>query len=737
MSRDDTTLEGTLERVVFSNPENAWSVVKLTPPGGGAPVTAVGNLLGVQPGESLRLQGAWEEDPKFGRQFKVDSYLWVTPATLGGIERYLGSGLIPGIGPVMAKRLVSRFGLETLDVLDGDPERLAKVKGIGKKRREKIRGAWQEQREVRDLMVFLQSHGVATHHAAKIFKTYGRGAMAVVREDPYRLSAEVWGIGFHSADRIAGALGLPADSPQRMRAGLLHTLSAAADQGHVYLPRERLLADAATLLAVDRAPLEPALEALAKAGEVTLEEAPGGREPLRGAETGAGFPAVFARPLAIAEQGLAGRLRALLDDRSAPPKIDADKALAWFEKRERIALARQQREAIRRGLASRVLVITGGPGTGKTTLVRGIVAILAAKGQEVLLAAPTGRAAKRLSEATGEEAKTVHRLLEYNPLTRTFERGSDRPLEADLVILDEASMLDTALAYHTVKAVPPGCRLILVGDVDQLPSVGPGRVLADLIDSKAVDVVRLTEIFRQAASSLIVRNAHRVNAGEMPEPDAGRPGADYFFIERKEPETVLETVVQVVCDRIPQGFGIDPVDGIQVLSPMNRGPLGTESLNRVLRERLNPSGLEVARGSRSFRIGDKVMQVRNNYELDVFNGDLGRVTGIDAENERLRLSFDGRTVHHDFANLDELTLAYACSIHKSQGSEYPCVVVLVHTTHWVMLQRNLLYTALTRAKKLAVLIGETRAMAVAVRNKKTRERFTLLAERLAAGAGGR
>lgn len=742
MNSDRGTLEGTLERVVFSNPENAWSVVKLSVPGDGGPVTAVGNLLGVRPGESLRLHGGWVDDPKFGRQFRVDSYLPIAPDTVAGIERYLGSGLIPGIGPKMAKRLVARFGMETLDVIERDPERLKKVRGIGKKRRQQIHEAWAAQREVKDLMIFLGSHGVATHHAAKIFKTYGGGAMAVVREDPYRLSADVYGIGFASADRIAAALGLPADSPQRARAGLLHMLSTAADQGHVYLPRERLLADAATLLEVDREPLAPALEALARNGEVTVAEPPAavhGLEPRPrplGDEVTEDNPAVYAKPLAVAEQGLAARLGALIADRTKLPAIDADKALAWFERKEGIRLAGQQREAIRRGLSSRVLVITGGPGTGKTTLVQGIVAILGAKKQRVLLAAPTGRAAKRLAEATGREAKTVHRLLEFNPRSRTFERGFERPLDADLVILDEASMLDTALAYHVSKAIPAGCRLVLVGDVDQLPSVGPGRVLADLIDSGAVDVVRLTEIFRQAAASLIVQNAHRVNKGEMPDLRSAHPEADFFFIDRRDPESVLDTLVHVVCDRIPEGFGIEPLDGIQVLTPMNRGPLGTENLNRVLRERLNPSGREVTRGARSFRVGDKVMQIRNNYELDVFNGDLGRVAAIDEDEKRVRLVFDGRTVHHEFAHLDELTLAYACSIHKSQGSEYPAVVVPIHTTHWVMLQRNLLYTALTRAQRLVVLIGELKALAVAVRNQKTTERFTLLAERLRAGAGG-
>jgi len=722
-ARDEGTLEGVLERIVFANEENAWSVVRLTVPGHRDAVTAVGNLLGIQPGENLRLSGTWVQDPKYGRQFKVSSYATVAPATRTGIEKYLSSGLIRGIGKGLAGRLVQAFGLETLDIIENQPERLREVEGIGPQRSTAIQRAWVEQRDIKDVMVFLQSHGVSTHFAIKVYKAYGAQAVHVVRENPYRLAIDVHGIGFKTADAIATSLGISPTAPQRIEAGTLHLLGEAADRGNVLLPRQQLREEAAKLLGAEEWRIDQAIDTLAESGQVIVE-------PVSAAPADPAEAAIFLRPLHTAEAGIAARIRALLVQPPLPLEIDLNRALDWFEKQERIALAPGQRQAIRAGLTRKVLVITGGPGTGKTTLVRGIVRILEKKGQKVLLAAPTGRAAKRLSEATGGEATTIHRLLEFNAQTRAFDRNRDRPLSCDLLIVDEASMLDTVLAYHLLRALPDTGRLILVGDVDQLPSVGPGRVLADLIRSDAVEVVRLTEIFRQAQRSLIVVNAHRLNQGNMPVLEAVDGDGDFFFFERREPEEIVETICQLVARRIPAGFKLDPVEQIQVLSPRNRGPLGTEILNARLRDLLNPEGPAVTRGGQTLRVGDKVMQVRNNYDLEVFNGDIGRVADIDEEEQLVRVTVDGRDVIYDFASLDELVLSYACSIHKSQGSEYPCVVIPLHTTHYLMLQRNLLYTAITRAKRLAILVGEERALRIAVGNRKVRTRFTRLAERL-------
>lgn len=730
------SLQGAIERIVFHNPENGWTVLRLSVSGEREPTTVVGSLAGIRAGETLRLEGKFLHDPKFGRQFRAHSFQTVAPSTLTGIERYLASGMVRGVGSEMAKRIVALFGLETLDVIERSPERLTEVSGIGRKRSADIRKAWDEQRGIRELMVFLQSHGVQTGHAVKIYKRYGSDALAVVREDPFRLATDVFGIGFKTADRIAFALGLPADAPRRLEAGLLHALAEASDRGHLYLPKVRLFADAAILLGgADPELLARALAEIASDGRAVVEAKLEANVESTGESRNRGETAVYLAALHAAETDLAERLRKLLLGPPPPRPLDIDpeRALAWLGARQGIELAEQQREAIRRGLASQLLVITGGPGTGKTTLIRGLVSILTKKGLKIALAAPTGRAAKRLSEATGAEASTLHRLLEFDPRLRQFQRGPDLPLEAEITIVDEASMIDAQLASSLARALPPRGRLILVGDVDQLPSVGPGSVLGDLIRSEAVDVVRLTEIFRQAEKSAIVRNAHRINRGEIPV--SAPAGSDFFIIERRDPEEILRTVEQLVAERIPASFGFDPFTEIQVLAPMNRGLLGTERLNAELRARLNPHDAQIERGGRLLRVGDKVMQIRNNYDLEVWNGDLGRIFAVDEDESKVVVGFDGREVEYDLSTLDELQLAYACTIHKAQGSEYPCVVVPLHSQHHLLLQRNLLYTALTRARKLAVLVAEPRALAAAVANRRSEPRFTRLAERLRGEAG--
>ena len=641
-----TTLEGILERVTFINEENAWSVVKLDVPGKKDLVTVVGNLLGVQPGENLRLRGRWTQDRKYGEQFKADGYVTVKPATLVGIEKYLGSGLVRGIGKIMAKRLVQGFGLSTLEVIEQAPQRLREVEGIGPVRSERIAKAWLEQKRIKDVMVFLQSHGVSTTFAIKIYKQYQDRAIAVVKENPYRLAIDIFGIGFKTADKIAGHLGISPSSPERAQAGVLHVLGELSSEGHVFYPRPKLVEAGAALLEINPAIIEEAVNTLAEAGQVVVT-------PILGGDgQGPDGVAVYLSSLHRAESGAAELGRSLLRSPGRPLTIDIEKAISWFEERQRITLAPEQREAVRRAVTSKILVITGGPGTGKTTLVNGIIQILEKKGRRILLGAPTGRAVKRMTETTGREAKTLHRLLEFDPKTMGFLRDRQRPLEADVVIVDEVSMVDTVLAYNLLKAVPPTCQLILVGDVDQLPSVGPGSVLQDVIRSGAVDVVRLQHIFRQAERSLIVVNAHRVNHGEMPSLPPPGSKADFFFIEKNEPEEVLATLKVLIETRIPDRFGFDPVNSVQVLTPMHRGLLGAMSLNAELQALLNPQGASVVHGSRLFRTGDKVMQIRNNYDLEVFNGDIGRIEALDETERTLSVKFDGRLVTYERADLD-------------------------------------------------------------------------------------
>jgi exodeoxyribonuclease V alpha subunit len=721
-------VEGVLERITYVNEENGWSVVKVHLPGRAESLTAVGALPGVQPGESLRLTGSFARDAKYGEQLRVESFVTIKPATLAGMEKYLGSGLVRGVGRVMASRLVKHFQFDTLEVIDRAPDRLTEVEGIGPKRRARIILAWAEQRAVKEVMLFLQSHGVSPAFAVKIYKQYGDRAVAVVRENPYQLAVDVFGIGFRTADKIAADLGIPRGSPRRAEAGLLHVLGELSDEGHVYCPRDLLLERAAAILEIDPGVVGEALVSLSAQGHVVTEPLTEGQP-------------VYLKSLHTSERGAAERLATILRTGVSPVAIDLPRAIAWVEEEQRISLAPDQQQAVRQAVSCKVLVVTGGPGTGKTTIVNGIIRILEKKSRRVLLCAPTGRAAKRLSETTGCEARTIHRLLEFNPRGLRFERDADRPLEADVVVVDEMSMVDTVLFYNLLKAIPPACQLVLVGDVDQLPSVGPGSVLRDLLRSGVVEVVTLTEIFRQAQESLIVVNAHRVNRGEMPELGARAPAEpgegggpssspDFFFIERDEPEAVLATLKELVGQRIPSRFGVDPLADLQVLTPMHRGLLGSLSLNAELQALLNPEGETLVRGSRSYRVGDKVMQIRNNYDLEVFNGDIGRVASIDAVEREVQVRFDERLVTYDVADLDELVLGYACSIHKAQGSEYKVVVIPLHTQHYALLQRNLLYTAITRGRRLVVLVGSRKAVAIAVKNSRVDARFTRLAERL-------
>ncbi|MFD4934167.1 ATP-dependent RecD-like DNA helicase [Streptomyces virginiae] len=727
-------VDGVLERITYANEESGYTVARVdTGRGGGDLLTVVGALLGAQPGESLRMEGRWGSHPQYGKQFTVENYRTVLPATIQGIRRYLGSGLIKGIGPKIAERIVEHFGTDTLDVIEGEPKRLIEVPGLGPKRTKLIGAAWEEQKAIKEVMVFLQGVGVSTSIAVRIYKKYADASISVVKNQPYRLAADVWGIGFLTADRIAQAVGIPHDSPERVKAGLQYALSQSTDQGHCFLPEDRLIADGVKLLQVDTGLVIDCLAELAADPEgVVRESVPdpqGGPDPLT---------AVYLVPFHRAELSLVGQVRRLLhaeDDRMPGfQDVDWEKALGWLAGRTGATLAPEQRDAVKLALTRRVAVLTGGPGCGKSFTVRSIVELARAKKAKVVLAAPTGRAAKRLAELTGAEASTVHRLLELKPGgDAAYDR--DRPLDADLVVVDEASMLDLLLANKLVKAVAPGAHLLLVGDVDQLPSVGAGEVLRDLLaEGGPVPAVRLTRIFRQAQQSGVVTNAHRINTGLPPITD-GLP--DFFLFPEEDTEAAGVLAVDVAARRIPARFGLDPRRDVQVLAPMHRGPAGAGNLNGLLQQAMTPARPDLPEkrfGGRVFRVGDKVTQIRNNYEKGangVFNGTVGVVTSLDVDEQRLTVrTEEDEEIVYEFGELDELAHAYAVTIHRSQGSEYPAVVIPVTTGAWMMLQRNLLYTAVTRAKKLVVLVGSRKALGQAVRTVSAGRRYTAVAARL-------
>ncbi|HEY8462007.1 MAG TPA: ATP-dependent RecD-like DNA helicase [Blastocatellia bacterium] len=719
------TILGAVERVTYHNEQNGYTVLRLQISGRGEPVTVVGNFSAVSPGESLRVTGWWTTHPQYGDQFKMTDYAVARPATIAGIQKYLGSGLIKGVGPITARRIVEHFKEKTLDVIESDVSRLGEVKGVSRKRVEMIQRAWEEQRAIKEVMLFLQSHAVSTSFAVKIFKQYGAESIAVVEKTPYRLAAEVYGIGFKTADQIARNLGMALDAEERLRAGLRHTLMTATEEGHCYLPAGDLIERSAEALEIeDRAKLEAALEKALDDGLLKVEENDGER-------------AIYLPPLWQSERGVARRLKSLLEK---PVRVDSNRIESWldrFSAKRGAALSEEQRQAIHLAARSRLMILTGGPGTGKTFTLRTMVELFRAMRKTVALASPTGRAAQRLSEVTGREARTIHRMLEFDPSEMRFKRNDVWPLEADVVIVDEASMIDVVLANSLIKAIDEHSQLILVGDADQLPSVGPGAFLQDLISSRVAPVARLTQIFRQAASSLIVRNAHQINRGEFPrlvKPGEGR--SDCYFIEAEDPDEVVRLIVNSVSKSLPKRFGYDPLKDIQTLSPMNRGRVGAGRLNNVLQAALNPQSsgasakAEAVRGDRTLRVGDKVIQRVNNYRLEVFNGDMGMVEAIDLEDQIIAVRFADRVVEYDFADSLELSHGFAVTIHKSQGSEYPAVVIPLHTQHYLMLSRNLLYTALTRAKQTAVMIGTTQAIGMAMRNLESMRRFTGLAREL-------
>ena len=698
-----------VERITFQSPDTGYSVLKVSVKGYQELVTVVGNLADAVVGSVLLIEGEWTNNPKYGTQFSAQKWEETVPATVYGIEKYLGSGLIKGVGAVYAKKIVKKFGTDTIAVIEDSPERLAEVDGIGKKRIARISESWERQKEIKNIMLFLQNYDISTAFAAKIYKHYGNDSIETVKKNPYKLADDIWGIGFKTADKIAFKLGFEKNNPERCRSGILYTLNQLADEGHVYAEKEQLLQKCAELLEIEISVVENALNATIARNDLIIED-----------------DAIYLPPFYYAECGVAGKLLELVDsdtilNNSFQVNISA------LERKLNIQYDEIQAQGIQQAVSSKVMILTGGPGTGKTTTTLGIIETLKSLGNKILLAAPTGRAAKRMTEATGMEAKTIHRLLEYSP-EKGYQRNKDNFLDGDVLIVDESSMIDIVLMYSLVKAIPLHMKLILVGDIDQLPSVGAGNVLRDIIDSGKFPVVRLTKIFRQAQSSQIIMNAHRINKGEFPNLKNQR-GTDFFFIECEEPEQAANEIIGLVKSRLPKYCRVNPTD-IQVLTPMQRGVIGAANLNQLLQQNLNPAQSWLTRGSHTYRLYDKVMQIKNNYDKEVFNGDIGMISDINTIDKELTVQFENRFVKYDIMDLDELVHAYAITIHKSQGSEYPIVVMPVMMTHFIMLQRNLIYTGITRAKKMLVLVGTKKAIAYAVKHITVTKRNTKLKDRL-------
>ena len=775
------TLQGILERIVYESHDTGYTVGRLSARDYAELVTVVGNLASINPGESLLLQGEWVDNPKYGRQFQIEKYETILPANVVGLRKYLGSGLIKGIGPKMAALIVRKFGMDTMDIIEHEPDKLARVPGIGRKRVEIIKEAWEAQREIKNVMIFLQSHDVSTTHAAKIYKTYGNDAIPVVTENPYQLADDIYGIGFVTADTIAQKLGMDKDAPQRVEAGIKYVLSQKADEGHVFQHCSELVQACQTMLEQELAAIEQGIHALVEKEEIinpsftalsNTDEQDTIGEPQENYEISEADPtplstdnqhlitnnhsAIYLAPFYYAELGVANQFSRLLASQAQSPILlppNTTLLLTQLENEMDLHFAPQQRKAILTAMTTRAMILTGGPGTGKTTTVVGMIRLFEAQGKRITLTAPTGRAAKRLSETTGGEAKTIHRLLEFSPQINSFKRNRQNPLDTDVVIVDETSMVDLVLMNRLMQAIRPSTTVILIGDTDQLPSVGAGNVLKALIDSQKIPVIELTEIFRQAQESMIVTNAHRINKGDYPEL-TGDADRNFFFIEAEDPELITDMICSLIADRLPQHYNYHPIDDIQLLCPMRRGVLGTENLNKRLQEVLNAGytapathPLEKARfGARpskhtspfgdpsatigGFRIGDKVMQIRNNYDYDVFNGDIGRVVAIERLDKKVHIQYPDKQVAYDTADLGELVLAYATTIHKAQGSEYPAVVIPLHTQHYLMLQRNLLYTGITRAKERVVIVGTKKALGICIRNNQVMQRNSYLAERL-------